>query len=94
MLDWTWDEDRCRLSSSRGPQNITRLRRFAIGLVTSKSKSNDSLAATSQKLARNLPLVFDDLGMTKSPLRHGSGFSTKLGDSSSAGASAICSILN
>jgi predicted transposase YbfD/YdcC len=63
MLDWTWDEDRCRLSAGHGPQNITRLRRFAIGLI--KSKSNDSVAATTQKLARNLRRVFDYLGMTK-----------------------------
>jgi hypothetical protein len=54
MLDSTWDEDRCRLSSSRGPQNITRLRRFAIGLVKSKSKSNDSLAATFHSYSKIL----------------------------------------
>lgn len=62
VLDWNWDEDRCRLRTGHGPANITRLRRFAIGLI--KSKSHDSVAATISKLARNVRRVFDYLGMT------------------------------
>ena len=62
ILDWNWDEDRCPVRTGHGPANITRLRRFAIGLI--KSKSNDSVAATIDKLARNVRRVFDYLGMT------------------------------
>ena len=40
ILDWTFDEDRSRISKGYGPENITRLRRFAIGLLKSKGVSN------------------------------------------------------
>lgn len=62
ILDWNWDEDRCTLRTGHGPENITRLRRFATGLI--KSKSRDSVAATIDKLARNVRRVFDYLRMT------------------------------
>jgi predicted transposase YbfD/YdcC len=62
ILDWNWDEDRCRVRADHGPANLTRLRRFAIGLI--KSKSEDSVAATIDKLARKVRRVFDYLGMT------------------------------
>ncbi len=62
ILDWNWDEDRCTIRTGHGPENITRLRRFATGLI--KSKSNDSVAATIDKLARNVRRVFDYLRMT------------------------------
>jgi len=63
ILDWNWNEDRCTIRTGFGPTNITRLRRFATGLI--KSKSKDSVASTIQKLARNTRLVFDYLRMTK-----------------------------
>jgi predicted transposase YbfD/YdcC len=62
ILDWNWDEDRCTLRTGHGPENITRLRRFATGLI--KSKSRDSVAATIARLARNVRRVFDYLRMT------------------------------
>ena len=62
ILDWIWDEDRCTLRTGHGPQNITALRRFAIGAI--RSKSRDTVAATIQRLARNVRLVFDYLRMT------------------------------
>ena len=62
ILDWNWDEDRCTLRTGHGPANITRLRRFAIGLI--KSRTNDSVAATINQLARKVRRVFDYLGMT------------------------------
>lgn len=43
--------------------NITAIRRFAIGAI--KSKSRDTVAATIQRLARNVRLMFDYLGMTE-----------------------------
>ena len=62
ILDWNWDEDRCTIRTGHGPENITALRRFAIGVI--KSKSRDTVAATIQRLARNVRLVFDYLRMT------------------------------
>jgi len=43
--------------TGHGPENLTRLRRFAVGLI--KAKSNDSVAATIAKLARRVRRVFD-----------------------------------
>ncbi len=63
ILDWNWDEDRCTLRTGHGPENITALRRFAIGAI--RSKSRDTVAATIQRLARNVRLVFDYLRMTE-----------------------------
>jgi predicted transposase YbfD/YdcC len=40
ILGWNFDGDRCRISKGYGPENITRLRRFAIGLPKSKGVSN------------------------------------------------------
>jgi predicted transposase YbfD/YdcC len=45
ILDWNFDEDRCRISKGYGPENITRLRRFAIGLLKSKGVSNAAVPA-------------------------------------------------
>jgi predicted transposase YbfD/YdcC len=62
IIDWNWDEDRCRVRTGHGPENLTRLRRFAVGLI--KSKSEDSVAATIAKLARRVRRVFDYFLMT------------------------------
>jgi predicted transposase YbfD/YdcC len=62
ILDWNWDEDRGRLRTGHGPENMTRLRRFAVGLI--KAKSDDSVAATIAKLARRVRRVFDYFLMT------------------------------
>ena len=32
-IDWNYDEDRSRIRTGHGPENITRLRRFAIGVL-------------------------------------------------------------
>jgi predicted transposase YbfD/YdcC len=74
VLDWNWDEDRCTLRKGHGPANITALRRFAIGVI--KSKTKDSVTSTIQRLARNIRLVFDYLSMTENSC---SKFATLLG---------------
>ena len=38
MIDWNYDEDRSRIRTGHGPENITRLRRFAIGVLKSKGR--------------------------------------------------------
>jgi len=62
ILDWNWDEDRCRIRSGNAPENMTALRRFASGII--QAQSNDSVSSTIQRLARNVRLVFDYLRMT------------------------------
>jgi predicted transposase YbfD/YdcC len=63
ILDWNYDEDRSRIRTAYGPENITRLRRFAIGVI--KSKGVRSVAQKMRELTRNVRLVFDYLRMTK-----------------------------
>jgi predicted transposase YbfD/YdcC len=62
IIDWNYDEDRSRIRTGHGPENITRLRRFAVGLI--KSKSVDSVAQKMRMLAMNPRAVFDYLRMT------------------------------
>ena len=63
ILDWNYDEDRSRIRTGYGPENITRLRRFAIGII--KSKKPRSVAQKMRELTRNVRLVFDYLRMTE-----------------------------
>ena len=58
-----FDEDRCRIRKGNGPENITRLRRFAVGLI--KSKGIDNVTQKVRQLAMNTRLVFDYLRMTQ-----------------------------
>ena len=62
ILDWNYDEDRSRIRTGYGPENITRLRRFAIGVI--KSRGTRSVAQTMRQLTRHVRLVFDYLRMT------------------------------
>lgn len=68
VLDWNWDEDRLRIRTGYGPENTTRLRRFAIGVI--KARSSETVAATLNKLHRNVRLVFDYLCMTRNAQGH------------------------
>lgn len=63
ILDWNYDEDRSRIRTGYGPENITRLRRFAIGVL--KSKGVRSVAQKMRELNRNVRAVFDCLRMTQ-----------------------------
>ena len=63
ILDWNFDEDRCRIRTGHGPENISRLRRFAVAII--KSKGLDSVAEKMRQLHRNTRLVFDYLRMSK-----------------------------
>jgi predicted transposase YbfD/YdcC len=62
IIDWNYDEDRSRIHVGHGPENITRLRRFAIGVI--KSKGIRSVPQKMRQLTRNVRLVFDYLRMT------------------------------
>ena len=63
IIDWNYDEDRSRIRIGYGPENITRLRRFAIGVI--KSKGVRSVAQKMRQLTHNVRLVFDYLRMTE-----------------------------
>ena len=65
ILDWNYDEDRSRIRTGFGPENITRLRRFAVGILKSFQKPNQSIAEMMRKLSFNTRLVFDYLRMTR-----------------------------
>ncbi len=70
VLDMTWDEDRCRIRTGHGPENTSRLRRFAIGLLNLHAKPGDSIAAMTRRLAAKTRLVFDYMLMTKNSTGH------------------------
>ena len=61
ILDWSFDEDRCRIRSGYGPENMTLLRRFAIGVIKGRGLV---VAETMRNLARKPRRVLDFLKMT------------------------------
>jgi predicted transposase YbfD/YdcC len=65
LIDWNYDEDRSRIRSGFGPENMTRLRRFALGILKSFQKPTQSVAELMRKLSFRPRLVFDYLRMTK-----------------------------
>jgi predicted transposase YbfD/YdcC len=65
IIDWNYDEDRSRIRTGFGPENITRLRRFAIGILKSFQKPAQSISAMMRTLCFRTRLVFDYLRMTK-----------------------------
>ncbi len=66
IIDWNYDEDRSRIRSGNGPENITRLRRFAVGII--KSKGVRSVAQKMRQLSQNVRAVFDYLRMTRNSM--------------------------
>ena len=65
IIDWNFDEDRSRIRTGFGPENITRLRRFAVGILKSFQQPGQSIAAMMRKLCFRSRIVFDYLRMTK-----------------------------
>ncbi len=63
ILDWAYREDHCRIRTGYGPENITALRRFAIGLL--KSKAVGSVKQKMRELSFKTRPVLDLLKMTK-----------------------------
>ena len=63
IIDWNYDEDRSRIRTGNGPENVTRLRRFAIGII--KAKGVRSVAQKMRQLTLDVRAVFDYLRMTK-----------------------------
>jgi len=65
IIDWNYDEDRGRIRTGFGPENISRLRRFAVGILKSFQKPTQSIAEMMRKLSFRTRLVFDYLRMTQ-----------------------------
>ncbi len=68
IIDWNYDEDRGRIRTGHGPENITRLRRFAVGVLKSFQKPDQSITQIMRKLSFRARLVFDYLRMTANSL--------------------------
>ena len=68
IIDWNYDEDRSRIRTGYGPENITRLRRFAVGILKSFQKPTQSIAEMMRKLSFRNRLVFDYLRMTQNSI--------------------------
>ena len=64
IIDWNYDEDRSRIRTGHGPENITRLRRFAVGILKSFQKPAQSIAEMMRARCFRTRLVFDYLRMT------------------------------
>jgi predicted transposase YbfD/YdcC len=65
LIDWNYDEDRSHIRTGFGPENITRLRRFAVGILKSFQKPAQSIAEMMRTLCFRTRLVFEYLRMTK-----------------------------
>ena len=69
IIDWNFNEDRSRIGAGHGPANVTRLRRFAVGMLKAFADGKTSIAEKMRRLNRNTRLVFDYLRMTKNSTR-------------------------
>lgn len=67
IIDWNYDEDRSRIRTGNGPENMTRLRRFCVGLL--KSRRVDNIAQKMRVLMLNVRTVFDYLKMTRNVIK-------------------------
>jgi predicted transposase YbfD/YdcC len=67
VIDWNFDEDRSRIRCGHGPENVSRLRRFAVSLIY--SKPGRKVAETLRRLNRTVRTVFDYLLMSENSRR-------------------------
>lgn len=67
LLDWNYDEDRGRIRTGHGPENVSRLRRFAVALI--QAKPGRRVAETLRRLNRHVRAVFDYLLMSENARR-------------------------
>ena len=69
IIDWNFNEERSRICAGHGPTNVTRLRRFAVGILKALSDRKTRIAEKMRRLNRNTRLVFDHLSMIKNATR-------------------------
>ena len=70
VIDWNFGEDRSRIRTGYGPENLSRLCRFAVGVIQFISDGKSSVAQKMQQLNQNTRLVFDYLRMTNNSTHH------------------------
>lgn len=70
IIDWNFNEDRSRIRTGYGPENVSRLRRLAVSII--KSKKSRSVSQQMRRLAGNVRLVCDYLKLTKNACGAGS----------------------
>jgi len=63
ILDHVYDEDSSQIRTGHGPENISRLRRFAVGLLKSKGVTN--ISKKIRQIAANTRMIYDYFRMTK-----------------------------
>lgn len=64
IIDWNYDEDRSRIRTGHGPANVTRLRRFAVGILKNYQKPGQYIPEMMRQLARRPRQVLDYLKLT------------------------------
>lgn len=62
IIDWIYDEDRSTIRMGHGPENMTRLRRFSVGLL--KSKAIKKISKKMRQLNKDIRAVLGYLKMT------------------------------
>ncbi len=62
IIDWIYDEDRSTIRTGHASENMTRLRRFAIGLI--KSKANKKISKKMRQMNKDTRAVLDYLKIT------------------------------
>lgn len=67
IIDWVFDEDRSTIRTGFGPENMTRLRRFAIGLI--KSKGTQGVSKKMRQLNKKTRAVLDYLKITNNRIK-------------------------
>lgn len=67
IIDWIYDEDRSTIRVGHGPENMTRLRRFAVGLL--KSKAVKKISKKMRQLDKDIRAVLGYLRMTTNARR-------------------------
>jgi predicted transposase YbfD/YdcC len=67
IIDWVFDEDRSTIRTGFGPENMTRLRRFAISLI--KSKKTIGVSKKMRQLNKNTRSVLDYLKITNNRIK-------------------------
>ena len=60
----------CRIRTGYGPENTSRLRRFAISVLNLHARPGDSIASMTRRLAAKSRQVFDYLLMTRNSNGH------------------------
>jgi len=63
IIDHVYDEDRSQIRTGHGPENMSRLRRFAVGLLKSRGVKN--ISKKIRQMAARTRMVFDYLRMTE-----------------------------